>query len=92
MGRSLDVPASAVLSELLLVESYCLSHCLIRVPNTEWTEPSLLWLTICMPTGSGKTPLCGFLTNLVDKVRSCAETDDDTPWMVDDASMEKMGL
>ena len=91
MGRSLDVPASAVLSGLLLVESYCLSHCLIRVPNTEWTEPSLLWLIIYMPTGSGKTPLCGFLTNLVDKVRSCAETDDDTPWMVDDASMEKMG-
>jgi len=44
-----------------------------------------------MPTGSGKTPLCGFLTNLLDKVRTCAEIDEDTPWMVDDASMEKMG-
>ena len=44
-----------------------------------------------MPTGSGKTPLCGFLTNLLDQVHSCTETDEDTPWMVDDASMEKMG-
>ena len=44
-----------------------------------------------MPTGSGKTPLCGFLTNLLDQVRSCAQTDEDIPWMVDDASMEKMG-
>lgn len=92
LGKSLDVPPSAVLSGLLLLESYCLSHCTIEVPNTEWIEPSLLWITISMPTGSGKTLLYGFLSNLLSKVRArCSLCEDDIPWTVDDSSFEKIG-
>lgn len=91
LGKALDVPATAVLSGLLLLESYCISHSTIKVPNTAWTEPCLLWITTCMPTGSGKTPLFSFLTDLLDKVRSRCALDDSIPWTVDDATIEKMG-
>jgi len=77
-------------SGLLLLESYCISHSTIKVPNTAWTEPCLLWITICMPTGSGKTPLFSFLTDLLDKVRSRCALDDSIPWTVDDGTIEKM--
>jgi len=45
-----------------------------------------------MPTGSGKTPLYGFLNNLIEKVRiSCNLGNNDPTWRVDDASFEKLG-
>jgi len=86
------MPPSAVLSGLLLLTGYRLSHCIIKVPNTNWTEPLLMWLTICMPTGSGKTPLYTFLMNTLKKVRfHCHLTDDDPSWFLDEASFEMMG-
>lgn len=45
-----------------------------------------------MPTGSGKTPLFGFLTDLLSKVRpQCKLTNADPAWRVDDISFEKLG-
>lgn len=65
---------------------------MIKVPSTEWVETSLLWITICMPTGSGKTPLHGFLNSLIEKVRACSGVGNSDPsWRVDDASFEKLG-
>ena len=59
---------------------------------TDWVEPVLLWVAICMPTGSGKSTLCKFLQSLVDKARSnCGLTDADPSWYLDDQSFEKMG-
>ena len=37
----------------------------MEVDGTDWKEPVLLWLSIVMPTGMGKSPLCTFLRNLV---------------------------
>ena len=74
--------------------SYCLSHCVLEVPGTEWVEPSLLWLSICMPTGSGKTPLFSYLTNLLKHVQlKCKEASSqgECVWLLDEASFEKMG-
>jgi len=44
-----------------------------------------------MPTGSGKTPLFSFLTDILDKVHSCCASDESSAWTVDDATIEKMG-
>ena len=44
-----------------------------------------------MPTGSGKTPLFGFLTKLLQKVRNKLKEDSDAVWLLDEASFEKMG-
>ena len=92
LAKSLNVPPSAILSGLLLNISYCLSHCEITVPNTAWVEPAILWITICMPTGSEKTPLFTVLAELLKKVRSkCKLTNTDPAWRVDDTSFEKLG-
>ena len=65
--------------------------------GTGWVEPTLLWIAICMPTGSGKTPLHSYLTNLLSKVfekvkdSQSSQTKSDATWLLDEASFEKMG-
>lgn len=86
------MPPEAVLSGLLLLVSFFASHCVIRVPGTVWIEPAILWIAITMPTGSGKTPLFTFLTSILQKVRAKLKlTRVDPPWLLDQASFEKMG-
>ena len=66
-----------------------MSHSVVQVEGTECVEPVLLWIAICMPTGSGKSALCKFLKSLVDKARiNCGA---DPSWCLDDQSFEKMG-
>ena len=90
--KSFDMLPSAVLSGLLLLTGYRLSQCVVKVPSTNWVEPVLIWLTICMPTGSGKTPLYTFLVNILNKVRQQSELSQDDPsWFLDEASFEMMG-
>ena len=56
-------------------------------------EPVLLWVAICMPTGSGKSSLCKWLKKLVEEVRTKATSDSEntTSWFLNDQSLEKMG-
>ena len=55
-------------------------------------EPVVLWIAIVMPTGSGKTPLFGFLTGILQKVRIKLKLTRAHPaWLLDEASFEKMG-
>ena len=45
-----------------------------------------------MPTGSGKTPLYSFLSNIIQRVRSQLKVGSLEPsWSLDHASFEKMG-
>ncbi len=86
------MPADAVLSGLLLLVSFCLSHCTVAVPGTTWIEPVILWITIGMQTGSGKTPLHSFLIEVLRKVRAKHQPKSSGhPWILDHASFEKMG-
>lgn len=76
----------------LLLGSYVLSPASVVVPNTNWEEPLLLWLTICMPTGSGKSTLFRHLCDLLKDIRGLAGvTNADPSWNMDDATFEKMG-
>lgn len=82
----------AVLAGLLLTVSFTMTHSVVQVEGTEWIEPVLLWIAICMPTGSEKSALCKFLKSLVDKARkNCGLTHSDPTWCLDDQSFEKMG-
>ena len=86
------MPPEAVLTGILLLLSFFASHCSVAVPSTTWMEPALLWITICMPTGSGKSPLYGFLRQLVTTVRNTLGlTNLHLRWLLDEASLEKMG-
>ena len=51
------MPRDAILCGLLLLVSFFTAHSAISVPKTVWAEPSILWIVIAMPSGSGKTPL-----------------------------------
>ena len=54
-------------------------------------EPVLVWVAVCMTTGSGKSTLCKFLRNLVKKARTrCAESNE-ASWLSYDQSFEKLG-
>ena len=69
-----------------------LSPAAVHVMNTDWKEPVIIWLTVCMPTGSGKSTLFRHLLDVLEKVKSEAKVPDDAPtWVLGDASFEKMG-
>lgn len=70
-----------------------MSPATIKVPGADWEEPILLWLTVSMPTGSGKSTLFRHLYKILKEVRNISGVGDDDPsWVVDDASFEKMGV
>ena len=92
VGKAISVPATAVLAGLLLVVSFSMSHSTVEVEGTDWAEPVLLWISICMPTGMGKSSLCKFLRKVVTQARCQRGLDDTDPsWFLDDQSFEKMG-
>jgi hypothetical protein len=86
------MPPEAILSGILLLTSFFLSHCAVKVPDTVWIEPAILWISIVMPTGSGKTPLFNYLTSILQRVREKLKIPKvHPPWLLDEASFEKMG-
>ena len=58
------MPPTAVLAGLVLITSYSMSHSVAEVEGTDWLEPVLVWLSICMSTGSGKSALCNIRESL----------------------------
>ena len=84
------MPASAVSLGLLVIMSFAMSHSAIQVEGMDWIEPAIVWISICMPTGSGKSSLCKYLKQLVDACEKRG-ADADTSWFADDQSFKKMG-
>ena len=68
-----------------------MSHSVVEVKDTDWAEPALLWLSICMPTGSGKSSLCKLLKKMIKDAQSQCSVRDGPSWTLDDQSFEKMG-
>ena len=88
----MNLPPTAVLSGYIMLGSFMLSPSVIKVPGTNWIEPVLVWLTVAMPTGSGKSTLFRNLYSILQEVREkCEVSDKDPSWVFDDASFEKMG-
>ena len=88
----MSMPPTSVLSGLLILVSFLLAHSVVEVEGTQWVEPVILWITVGMPTGSGKSSLFNFFLNLLRKVRErCNRKDIHPSWMVEESSFEKMG-
>ena len=85
------MPATAVLAGILLIVSFAMSHAVVEVENTDWLEPILLWISVCMPTGSGKSSLCKWLRQIVEDAHAMSTNDESPSWFLDDQSFEKMG-
>ena len=60
------MPPTAVLAGLIFIVSFSMSHSVVNVEDTDWNEPVLVWLSICMPTGCGKSSLYKYLHCLVN--------------------------
>ena len=65
----MSVPPAAILGGLLIFTSLVILPAEVVVPNTDWVEPVLIWLTISMPTRSHKTTVYQFLRELLQNIR-----------------------
>ena len=68
--------------------SFVLSPAVVTVPGTDWVEPTLLWLTISMPTGSRKTTIYQFLRRLLQEIRDKAQCSGKVQYYRDDTNTE----
>ena len=81
------MPATAVLCGYIFLGSFALAPSVVKVPDTDWTEPVIVWLTVCMPTGSGKSTLFRHFFAIMQAMREqCSLAKDDPVWLVDDAT------
>ena len=81
------MPPTAVLAGLQMM-----SHSVVEVEGTDWIEPVILWMSICMPTGMGKSSLCRYLRQLIRDAQTDRRSGEEAPsWLCDDQSFEKMG-
>ena len=86
------MPPTAVISGLIAVTAFCMSHANVCVPGTDWVEPVLLWIAIGMPTGSGKSPLYKFLLKILRSTQTqVGLSETSPPWLLHEATFEKMG-
>ena len=68
MLTAMSVPPAAVLGGFLVITSFILSPGVVKVPGKDWVEPTLLWLTISMPTGSRKNTIYQFFKCLLQEI------------------------
>ena len=88
IAKAPNIPSTAVQTGYLVLTSYVISPSTVKIPDTDWAEP-VLWLTVAMPTGSGKSTLFRYL---FEQIRSLAGVShEDSTWILDDASFKKMG-
>ena len=64
IAKAPNIPSTAVLTRYLVLTSYVISPSTVKIPDTDCAEPVLLWLTVAMPTGSGKSTLFRYLSKL----------------------------
>lgn len=92
VGLALNVLPTAVLCGYMQVCGFLLSPSIVKVFGKDWAEPVLVWLTISMPTGSGKSTLFHHLVDILKRIwLACNITENNPSWIFDDASFEKMG-
>ena len=69
-----------------------LAHPYVNMEGTQWMEPVILWTTIGMPTGSGKSSLFNYFLVFLREVQlKCSRKDIHPSWTVEESSFEKMG-
>ena len=85
------MPPLAVLAGYIVIISFAMSHSEVHIEGTDLVEPVLVWLSICMPTGSGKSSLWSHLTKLIEKARKKCKDSSTSIWLAGDQSFEKLG-
>ena len=70
ISKALCIPPIAVLGGLVILTSYVMSPAVVKVPDTEWAERVLVWISINMPTGSTKSALYQYMHSIIVRVRA----------------------
>ena len=71
----------------------CYLHHLWKSLALTGLEPVLAWLTVSMPTGSGKSTLFRHLYSVMRNICViCGVCNEEPTWVFDDATFEKMGV
>ena len=81
-AKAIGIPSSTAVFGLVVIVTFAMSHVAVEV---EGIEP-VLWISICMPTGSGKSSLCKFIKGLVNDAH--ANTAKGASWFLDDQSFD----
>ena len=89
IGSCYSVPPVAALAGLILNVSFSMTHSTVK--ESELVESVIVWISICMPPGSTKSPLCNYLRKLVNKARNKVVQCAGKLWMLGDQSFEKLG-
>ena len=77
---------TAVISGLTSIMSFMLAPSTVFVDGTEWSEPVIVWISIGMPTGSGKSALFNYFLGLLRDVRKkCNRKDIHPAWTVEES-------
>ena len=92
IGKATCQPPTAVLYGLVIIMSFAMSHSVVEVENTDWIEPILVWVAMCMQTGSGKSSLCKLLEKYVEDTRANLACEGSPTWLADDQTLEKLGV
>lgn len=85
IAKAICLPPTAVLYGFIIIMSFAMSHSVVEASETDWVEPVLVWIAICMPTGSGKS------SRLTEETREIGGNDSSPAWLADDQSLEKEG-
>ena len=83
------MPPSAVLGGLVSVTSFILSPAVVTIPRVDYVEPAIMWLSLNLTTGRGKSSLHKYLHELICNVRSERGCKDEDPsWFIGDSKFE----
>ena len=92
VGKAISMPPTAVINGLIAVATFCMSHANVCVPATDRVEPVFMWIAIGMQTGSGKSPLYKFLLKILCNTQTqVGPSETSPPWLLHEATFEKMG-
>ena len=76
----------------IALTSHVISPAVVTIPDINWSEPTLVWMSINIPTGSGKFSLYKYLYDMTFEIRKRSGCTPDQPtWLVEDATFDKMG-
>ena len=94
VGKSLSVPWVGILVGSLTPIQYVMGYSDVELEDSDWSEPTILWSLMHMPSGTRKSLIYKFVNDLI--AGSCSNTEDGdgehTPYKVNETTFEKLGL
>ena len=66
--EGIEYSCNCSLASLVGLTGFLVSPSTVQVDGTDWSETVLIWECVCMPTGSGKSPLCCYIAKILEEI------------------------